>query len=73
VEKEFTSADKVFVPIFNLSDFYLLEYANINNNNELFGSVQIRNNIEVKELIRSIEHCAQSHHFYNEKKLRKNF
>jgi hypothetical protein len=27
VEKEFESADKVFVPIFNLSDFYLLEYA----------------------------------------------
>jgi hypothetical protein len=59
--KEFTSADKVFVPIFNLSDFYLLEYAKrlINNNNSqiiiLDAAGQIRNNIEVKELIRSIE------------------
>ena len=80
VEKEFTSADKVFVPIFNLSDFYLLEYAKrlINNNNSqiiiLDVAGQIRNNIEVKELIRSIEQVAPNHiTLYNEKKIEKEF
>ncbi len=76
VEKEFKSADRVFVPIFNLSDFYLLEYAKrlINNNNSqiiiLDVAGQIRNNIEVKELIRSIEQVAPNHiTLYNEKKI----
>lgn len=80
VEKEFTSADKVFVPIFNLSDFYLLEYAKrlINNNNSqiiiLDVAGQIRSNIEVKELIRSIEQVAPNHiTLYNEKKIEKEF
>ncbi|MDQ0593724.1 Kef-type K+ transport system membrane component KefB [Chryseobacterium ginsenosidimutans] len=80
VEKGFTSADKVFVPIFNLSDFYLLEYAKrlINNNNSqiiiLDVAGQIRNNIEVKELIRSIEQVAPNHiTLYNEKKIEKEF
>lgn len=80
VEKEFTSADKVFVPIFNLSDFYLLEYTKrlINNNNSqiiiLDVAGQIRNNIEVKELIRSIEQVAPNHiTLYNEKKIEKEF
>ncbi|EJL73027.1 Kef-type K+ transport system, membrane component [Chryseobacterium populi] len=80
VEKGFESADKVFVPIFNLSDFYLLEYAKrlINNNNSqiiiLDVAGQIRNNIEVKELIRSIEHVAPNHiTLYNEKKIEKEF
>ncbi|SFN25666.1 transporter, CPA2 family [Chryseobacterium oleae] len=80
VEKDFKSADKVFVPIFNLSDFYLLEYAKrlINNNNSqiiiLDAAGQIRNNIEVKELIRSIEQVAPNHiTLYNEKKIEKEF
>lgn len=80
VEKDFKSADKVFVPIFNLSDFYLLEYAKrlINNNNSqiiiLDVAGQIRNNIEVKELIRSIEQVAPNHiTLYNEKKIEKEF
>lgn len=80
VEKEFKSADRVFVPIFNLSDFYLLEYAKrlINNNNSqiviLDVAGQIRNNIEVKELIRSIEQVAPNHiTLYNEKKIEKEF
>lgn len=80
VEKGFKSADKVFVPIFNLSDFYLLEYAKrlINNNNSqiiiLDAAGQIRNNIEVKELIRSIEQVAPNHiTLYNEKKIEKEF
>lgn len=80
VDKNFTSADKVFVPIFNLSDFYLLEYAKrlINNNNSqiiiLDVAGQIRSNIEVKELIRSIEQVAPNHiTLYNEKKIEKDF
>ncbi|MDN5397443.1 MAG: cation/H(+) antiporter, partial [Chryseobacterium sp.] len=80
VEKDFKSADKVFVPIFNLSDFYLLEYAKrlINNNNSqiiiLDAAGQIRHNIEVKELIRSIEQVAPNHiTLYNEKKIEKEF
>lgn len=80
VDKNFTSADKVFVPIFNLSDFYLLEYAKrlINNNNSqiiiMDAAGQIRNNIEVKELIRSIEQVAPNHiTLYNEKKIEKEF
>ncbi|CEJ69744.1 Sodium/hydrogen exchanger family protein [Chryseobacterium oranimense G311] len=80
VEKDFKSADRVFIPIFNLSDFYLLEYAKrlINNNNSqiiiLDAAGQIRNNIEVKELIRSIEQVAPNHiTLYNEKKIEKDF
>ncbi|KMQ60084.1 transporter [Chryseobacterium angstadtii] len=80
VEKDFKSADKVFVPIFNLSDFYLLEYAKrlINNNNSqiiiLDAAGQIRNNIEVRELIRSIEQVAPNHiTLYNDKKIEKEF
>ncbi|MGN7757751.1 cation:proton antiporter [Chryseobacterium sp. 22532] len=80
VEKDFKSADKVFIPMFNLSDFYLLEYAKrlINNNNSqiiiLDAAGQIRNNIEVKELIRSIEQVAPNHiTLYNEKKIEKEF
>lgn len=80
VEKNFTAADKVFIPIFNLSDFYLLEYAKrlINNNNSqiiiLDAGGQIKNNIEVKELIRSIEQVAPNHiTLYNEKKIEKDF
>ncbi|MBB4804951.1 Kef-type K+ transport system membrane component KefB [Chryseobacterium defluvii] len=80
VEKDFQTADRVFVPIFNLSDFYLLEYAKrlINNNNSqiiiLDVAGQIRNNIEVKELIRSIEQVAPNHiTLYNEKKIEKEF
>jgi hypothetical protein len=80
VDKEFTAADKIFVPIFNLSDFYLLEYAKrlINNNNSqviiLDAAGQIRNNIEVKELIRSIEQVAPNHiTLYNEKRIEKEF
>ncbi len=80
VEKNFTAADRVFIPIFNLSDFYLLEYAKrlINNNNSqiiiLDVAGQIRSNIEVKELIRSIEQVAPNHiTLYNEKHIEKEF
>lgn len=80
VEKDFKGADKVFVPIFDLSDFYLLEYAKrlINNSNSqviiLDVSGQIRSTIEAKELIRSIEQVAPNHiTLYHEKKIEKEF
>lgn len=80
VNRKFASADRVFIPIFNLSDFYLLEYAKrlINNNNSqiiiLDIAGQIKNNIEVKELIRSIEQVAPNHiTLYNEKQIEKDF
>lgn len=80
VNRNFENAQKVFVPIFNLGDFYLLEYAKrlINNNNAqiiLFDIAgQMRNNIEVKELIRSIEQVAPNHiTIHQEKKIEKEF
>ncbi len=67
IDKNFESADKVFIPIFDLGDFYLLEYAKrlINNNDAqiiiLDAGGQIRKNIEIRELIRNIEHMAPNH------------
>lgn len=80
IDKNFETANQVFIPIFNLSDFYLLEYAKrlINNNDSqiiiLDVAGQIRNNMEVKELIRSIEQVAPNHiTLYNEKRIEKEF
>lgn len=80
VNRDFDNAKKVFVPIFNLGDFYLLEYAKrlINNNNSqiilLDVAGQMRNNLEVKELIRSIEQVAPNHiTVLNERKIEKEF
>ena len=64
IDKKFENADKVFIPIFDLGDFFLLEYAKrfINNNDsqiiilDLVG--QIRKNTEIRELIRNIEQIA---------------
>jgi len=66
VDKGFKNAGKVFIPIFDLSDFYLVEYAKrlINNNNSqiiiLDAAGQIRKNIEIRELIKNIEQIAPS-------------
>ncbi|ACU07569.1 Na+/H+-exchanging protein (Na+/H+ antiporter) [Flavobacteriaceae bacterium 3519-10] len=67
IDRDFRSADKVFVPLFDLNDFYLLEYAKrlINNNDAqiviLDAGGQIRKNVEIRELIRSIEQMAPNH------------
>lgn len=80
VDKNFENAGKVFVPIFDLNDFYLVEYAKrlINNNNsqiiilDVVG--QIRRNTEIRELIRSIEQIAPNHiTLYNERTIEKEF
>lgn len=80
VEKNFLSADKVFVPIFSLNDFYLLEYAKrlINNNNSQVIILDIvgliKRNTEIRELIRSIEQVAPNHiTMYSDKKIEKEF
>ncbi|WP_312768132.1 cation:proton antiporter [Epilithonimonas sp.] len=80
VDKNFESADKIFIPIFDLSDFYLVEYAKrlINNNDSqviiLDAAGQIRKNTEIRELIRNIEHIAPNHiTLYNEKTIEKEF
>lgn len=80
VDKNFESADKIFIPIFDLNDFYLVEYAKrlINNNDSqviiLDAAGQIRKNTEIRELIRNIEHIAPNHiTLYNEKTIEKNF
>ncbi|RZJ36870.1 MAG: cation/H(+) antiporter, partial [Chryseobacterium sp.] len=80
VDKNFESADKIFIPIFELNDFYLVEYAKrlINNNDSqviiLDAAGQIRKNTEIRELIRNIEHIAPNHiTLYNEKTIEKEF
>jgi len=80
VDKNFESADRIFIPIFDLSDFYLVEYAKrlINNNDSqviiLDAAGQIRKNTEIRELIRNIEHIAPNHiTLYNEKTIEKDF
>ncbi|MBW8361471.1 MAG: cation:proton antiporter [Kaistella sp.] len=80
IDKNFRSADKVFIPIFDLEDFYLLDYAKrlINNNDAqiviLDAGGQIRKNMEIRELIRSIEHMAPNHiSLRNEKIIEKEF
>ena len=80
VDKKFESADKIFIPIFDLNDFYLVEYAKrlINNNDSqviiLDAAGQIRKNTEIRELIRNIEHIAPNHiTLYNEKMIEKDF
>ncbi|MCL1670855.1 cation:proton antiporter [Elizabethkingia ursingii] len=80
VDKNFENAEKVFIPIFDLNDFYLVEYAKrlINNNDsqiiilDVVG--QIRRNTEIRELIRSIEQIAPNHiTLYNERTIEREF
>lgn len=80
VNKKFESADKIFIPIFELNDFFLVEYAKrlINNNDSqviiLDAAGQIRKNTEIRELIRKIEHITPNHiTLYNEKTIEKDF
>lgn len=67
VDKNFESADKIFIPIFDLNDFYLIEYAKrfINNNNSqvviLDAVGKIQKNVEIRELIKNIERLAPNH------------
>ncbi|WP_114756980.1 cation:proton antiporter [Flavobacterium sp. AG291] len=67
VDKEFQSADRVFVTIFDVDDAFLIEYAQklISNVGAqvtvLDAEGSIKNNAEIKETIRSIEHNVPNH------------
>ena len=67
VDKEFESTDRVFVTIFDQADGFLIEYAQklISNMGSqvtvLDADGSIKNNSEMKEAIRSIEHNVPNH------------
>ncbi|WP_333694077.1 cation:proton antiporter [Flavobacterium sp.] len=80
VDKEFTKADIVFVPIFDKSDAFLIQFAQkliLNNESQvtiLDSKGLIKNNPEIKEMIRSIEQKAPNHIcVLNEQKIEKEF
>lgn len=67
VDKGFEKIDQVFIPIFSEKDIYLILFAQklIKNSGSqitvLDAVGQIKNNSEIKELIRSIEQFAPNH------------
>jgi len=80
VDKKFVNADVVFVPVFDKNDAYLISYAQkLIHNNEaqvtiLDSTGFIKNNSEIKEMIRSIEQKAPNHiTVMNEQKIEKEF
>ena len=80
VDKKFSNADIIFVPIFDKSDAFLITYAQkLIRNNEaqvtvLDSTGLIKNNSEIKEMIRAIEQQAPNHiSIMNEQKIEKEF
>lgn len=80
VDKKFTKAEVVFLPVFDKSDAYMIYYAQklIHNNGAqvtiLDSKGIIMNNHELKEMIRSIEQKAPNHiTVLNEQKIEKEF
>lgn len=80
VDKGFEKIDQVFIPIFGEKDIYLILFAQklIKNSGSqitvLDAVGQIKNNSEIKELIRSIEQFAPNHiHLINERIVEKEF
>ncbi|UOE42226.1 cation:proton antiporter [Chryseobacterium suipulveris] len=80
INKNFQNATKVFVPIFDLNDFFLLEYAkNLIHNNDsqiiiLDAAGEINRNTEIKETIRNIEQVAPNNiSLYENQKIDKEF
>lgn len=67
VDKEFKSTDRVFITVFDQSDAFLIDYAQklISNVGSqvtvLDAEGAIKNNSEIKETIRSIEHNVPNH------------
>ena len=67
IEKGFTHANRVFIPIFDIKDNYLVTYAQklIHNSGSqvviLDATGSIKNHAETKEKIRSIEQTAPNH------------
>ncbi|HTJ11036.1 MAG TPA: cation:proton antiporter [Dinghuibacter sp.] len=80
VDKDSGEPDNVFIPVFSISDSFLLIYAQklIHNNGSrvviLDVSGVIRQNPEMKETIRSIEQVAPNHiALYNESRIERDF
>jgi hypothetical protein len=67
VDKEFKSTDRVFISIFDPADSFLIDYAQklISNVGSqvtiLDADGSVKNNAEIKETIRSIEHNVPNH------------
>ncbi|WP_254562530.1 cation:proton antiporter domain-containing protein [Dyadobacter diqingensis] len=80
VEKELTKIENIFIPIFSLSDSFLLVFAQkLIHHSEarviiLDASGVIRQNPELKETISAIEQIAPNHiALYHDKKIEKEF
>lgn len=80
IDKQLTKAETVFIPVFSISDSFLLIYAQklIHNNNSrvvvLDSTGVIKQNPEMRESIRSIEQIAPNHiALYNENRINKEF
>lgn len=80
IDKGFTSADTVFIPVFSENDTFLIQFAQklINNSESqitiLDVAGQMKNNPDLKEKIRAIEHKAPNHiNLLNEKIIDKEF
>lgn len=80
VDKETGDPDNVFIPVFSISDSFLLIYAQklIHNNGSrvviLDVAGVIRQNPEMKETIRSIEQVAPNHiALYNDSRIERDF
>lgn len=79
VDKEFSSTDRVFVTIFDTGDAFLIDYArklisNAGSQVTVLNASSIKENAEIKESIRSIEHTAPNHiTLLNQRKLEKEF
>lgn len=80
VDKNFENAERVFVTIFDTEDAFLIEYAQklISNSGSqvtvLDAAGTVKNNAEIKESIRIIEHNVPNHiKLLNERKIEKEF
>lgn len=78
LDKNFEKAENVFIPIYSISDSFLLVYAQklIHNNEARISIIDavgvIKQNPELKEAIRSIEQIAPNHiALYYDKSIRK--
>lgn len=80
IDKDFSNADTVFIPVFSENDTFLISFAQklINNSESqitiLDVSGQIKNNPELKEKIRAIEQKAPNHiNLKNDRVINKDF
>jgi hypothetical protein len=80
IDKDAVKIENIFIPVFSISDSFLLIYAQklIHNNNArvvvLDSTGVIKQNPEMKEAIRSIEQIAPNHiALYSENRINKDF